>query len=99
VRMGKLSGQAFNVGGGPRNTTSLRELVSVLERLHGRAPTLRFDPWRVGDQRYYASDTRKLERATGWTPRVPLLEGVRRLSDWLREAPTLSEAAPMQLAT
>ena len=55
---GRLAGQAFNIGGGPRNVTSLVELVELIGELDGEPPLVRFDDWRVGDQRYYVSDTR-----------------------------------------
>jgi CDP-paratose 2-epimerase len=44
---------------------------------------VRFDHWRVGDQRYYVSDTRAFESATGWKPRTGVREGVSRLHQWL----------------
>jgi CDP-paratose 2-epimerase len=78
-----LSGQAFNIGGGPRNTTSLLELIDTIEVLRGERPRLAFDAWRPGDQRYYVSDTRKFEAATGWRPRMSLPDGVARLHEWL----------------
>jgi CDP-paratose 2-epimerase len=78
-----LSGQAFNIGGGPANTTSLLELLGLIEELHGRKPRVRFDAWRPGDQRYYVSDTSKFAAATGWSPRIGVCEGVRRLYEWL----------------
>ncbi|HVJ39420.1 MAG TPA: SDR family NAD(P)-dependent oxidoreductase [Stenotrophomonas sp.] len=84
--MAKLSGQSFNMGGGPANTLSLLELLAQIETLTGRAPVVRFGPWRVGDQRYYVSDTRAFQAATGWKARVGAREGVARLHDWLVEA-------------
>jgi CDP-paratose 2-epimerase len=82
-RMSELSGQAFNMGGGPANTTSLIELLALIEELHGEPPRVRFDAWRPGDQRYYVSDTSRFEAATGWKPRVGVREGVARLYRWL----------------
>jgi CDP-paratose 2-epimerase len=84
-RMGDISGQAFNMGGGPANTISLLELIDTIGRLHGSAPAVDFDEWRPGDQRYYVSDYGKFEGATGWRPRVGAHEGVERLYGWLRE--------------
>jgi CDP-paratose 2-epimerase len=91
-----LSGQAFNVGGGPRNTVSLLELLDLIGALHGDRPRVTFEEWRTGDQRYYVSDTRRLEQATGWRPRVSAAAGVERLYHWLREtrglpAPSMPE--------
>lgn len=79
----ELAGQAFNIGGGPANTTSLIELIARIARLRGSAPQLTFAKWRTGDQRWYVSDTGKFARATGWQPRVGVAEGVARLCDWL----------------
>jgi CDP-paratose 2-epimerase len=81
--MPRISGQAFNIGGGPQRTTSLLELVDAIVRLHGRKPRLRFESSRTGDQRYYVSDTAKFREATGWEPRVGAREGIDRLYDWL----------------
>ena len=81
--MDRLSGTAFNIGGGPANTTSLLELLDHIEALHGEAPDVAMQEWRTGDQRYYVSDTRRFQLATGWQPRVSAKEGVRRLYEWL----------------
>jgi CDP-paratose 2-epimerase len=83
--MPAISGQAFNIGGGPANTTSLLELIDLIGALHGEKPRVHFDEWRPGDQRYYVSDPGKFERATGWSPRVGVRQGVEHLYDWLRE--------------
>jgi CDP-paratose 2-epimerase len=83
--IGQLSGRAFNIGGGPANTTSLLELIDMIEELAGRAPSVEFDAWRPGDQRYYVSDTTRFEEATGWRARVGRREGLRRLLDWLED--------------
>jgi CDP-paratose 2-epimerase len=79
----RLAGQAFNMGGGPSNTVSLLELIDLVTALTGRRPEVRSSDWRVGDQRWYVSDVRRFADATGWTPRVGVDEGVRRLHDWI----------------
>ncbi len=89
----RLSGHAFNMGGGPNNTTSLLELVNRIADLTRERPCVTFDDWRLGDQRYYVSDTRKFAAATRWTPRVGVGEGVARLHDWLQRI-RAEEAAP-----
>jgi CDP-paratose 2-epimerase len=85
ANMPTVTGQAFNVGGGPGNTISLLQLLDLIEGFQGVRPQTRFGAWRPGDQRYYVSDTRKLQKATGWKPRVGVDEGVRRLYEWLCE--------------
>jgi CDP-paratose 2-epimerase len=82
--MGRLTGEAFNIGGGPARTTSLVELVELISALEARKVRLEFDAWREADQRYYVSNTQRFEQATGWSARVTIGEGVRALHAWLR---------------
>jgi CDP-paratose 2-epimerase len=51
--------------------------------LRGRRLDVTHATWRTGDQRYYVSNTSKLSAATGWQPKVNVVDGVRRLHDWL----------------
>jgi CDP-paratose 2-epimerase len=83
AKMRSVTGNAFNIGGGPPNTISLLELLDLIESLHGTRPEIRFGSWRPGDQRYYVSDTAKMKKMTGWSPKVGVTEGVTRLYDWL----------------
>jgi CDP-paratose 2-epimerase len=78
-----VQGHAFNIGGGPRNTTSLLELLTLIERLHGRRPAVSFEEWRPGDQRYYVSNISKYRDATGWAPQVSFVDGAASLYRWL----------------
>jgi CDP-paratose 2-epimerase len=80
----RLAGQPFNIGGGAGNCLSLVELIELISKEYGRAPAVEFGPWRRGDQRYYVSDTAAFTAATGWRPRTPPRDGVRRLHGWLR---------------
>ena len=95
-RLPEISGEAFNIGGGPGNTLSLLELIEHIAALNGDGPDLEFGDWRVGDQRWYVSDFRKFSAATGWQPRVGVEEGIRRLHDWLLA--TYSRPVPLQAA-
>jgi CDP-paratose 2-epimerase len=89
----EISGQAFNIGGGPENSLSLLELIEQITGLQGYRPPLRFGDWRVGDQRWYVSNCRKFADATGWRPRVDRDDGVRQLYEWL----AVSHAAPVSM--
>lgn len=80
------SGRAFNVGGGPANTLSLRELVALLAEIHGAAPRVHTAPWREGDQRYYVSDTRAIQRLLNWSPQVAPPAGLQQLYQWLQSS-------------
>jgi len=96
-----LRGRAFNIGGGPANVISLLELIERIRHLHGTPPRIDMRDWRVGDQRYYVSDTRSFQAATGWRPRIAAAQGIERLYRWLREPQThrdVATTAPEQTA-
>jgi CDP-paratose 2-epimerase len=97
-RMDTLAGEAFNIGGGPARTTSLVELLDTVGALNGRAADVDFDAWREADQRYYVSDTRKFEQATGWRPCVSVADGVRALHEWLASAAHTPMGSPSETA-
>ncbi|MBA2241785.1 MAG: NAD-dependent epimerase/dehydratase family protein, partial [Chthoniobacterales bacterium] len=94
----KLSGQVFNLGGGPQNTTSLLELLDWIAKLNAVRPSVSWGNWRPGDQRYYVSNFSKFETATGWQPKVGMREGVELLHAWLRES-RIAPAEQASLAT
>lgn len=81
----ELSGYAFNMGGGVQNTMSVLELVEHLERIRGRPMQVSRDEWRVGDQRYYVSDTSRFSAATGWRARTGVSAGLSALCDWFEQ--------------
>jgi CDP-paratose 2-epimerase len=82
-QMPALSGQAFNIGGGPANTISLIELLALIEQRTGTRPERTFRSFRAGDQLYYVSDIRRFCAATGWRPRVGVADGLDRLTRWI----------------
>ncbi|MCE5276898.1 MAG: GDP-mannose 4,6-dehydratase [Planctomycetaceae bacterium] len=82
----RLSGRAFNIGGGATNTVSLLEVIEMIGRLHGQAPQLDYHYWRLGDQRLYVSDISSFTAATGWQPTVGVERGLTKLYRWLAAA-------------
>jgi CDP-paratose 2-epimerase len=91
-----ISAQAFNIGGGCANTISLLNLIDMIGELNGHVPEIHFADWRPGDQRYYCSDTRKFQQATGWHAQVSAREGVRRLYEWLTDSYVVGGARPVE---
>jgi CDP-paratose 2-epimerase len=81
--IGRLSGRAFNLGGGPANAVSLHQILGFIGDYVGRSPTLDMADWRAGDQRYFVADTRALQAAVDLKPRKPWRQGVADLADWL----------------
>jgi CDP-paratose 2-epimerase len=80
-----ISGRAFNLGGGPANAVSLRELLAHISALLGREVEVEYSDWRAGDQRYFVADTRALRSALPLAPEVPWKQGVAALAAWLSE--------------
>jgi len=78
-----LAGTPFNIGGGPRNATSLIELLTYVRELTGRRVSIRHESCRIADQRYYASNHSRFSRKTGWEPKVGVRAGVEALARWL----------------
>ena len=89
----RVSGKAFNIGGGPQNTISLLELIELLGEMFDERPVHVMEPWRPADQRYYVSNTSRFHAVTGWRPRTPIGEGLARLASWLIESGTVVPAA------
>ena len=80
-----IAGQAFNIGGGPRNTLSLLELIAVLEEELGSRIPLKWSDWRPGDQPVFVCDVSKAEQRLGWTPEIGVRDGVGGLVQWVRD--------------
>jgi CDP-paratose 2-epimerase len=78
-----VRGRTFNLGGGPSNAVSLRELIALLRELTGNDISYSFADWRPGDQPWYVTDARALSAALGWQPKTPLRDGLISLYEWL----------------
>ena len=90
----RVSGRAFNLGGGPENAVSLRTVLAEIERLVGEPLDISSSDWRQGDQRYFVADTRALEATLGWARTIGWRDGVARLTEELREVlPLPAQAA------
>jgi CDP-paratose 2-epimerase len=85
AQISSIGGRAYNIGGGVEHTMTLLELLDLLSEVEGLRPEVTFAPWRPADQRYYVSDTRAFQQATGWTPRITVRQGVKRLCEEARE--------------
>jgi CDP-paratose 2-epimerase len=78
-----IGGNIFNMGGGPKRTLSLVELLAFLEkRLERKIPVKHAEP-RAGDQPVFVADIRKAERVLKWQPTIDPLPGVEMMLDWI----------------
>ena len=79
------SGKVYNIGGGPRNTLSLLELLEMLQTNLGKKIKYKFSDWRPGDQPVFICNIDKAKKDFNWEPKVGVDEGVKALSAWVLE--------------
>ena len=84
-RIDKVKGEIFNVGGGPKNSLSLLELVAILEKRIKGFPKVDFGDWRPGDQKVCIMDIGKAEKMLGWTPKIDAKTGIEKLITWIEK--------------
>ena len=78
-------GKIFNIGGGPKNTMSLLELLGYLEEFYGKKIDVQYSDWRPGDQPVYISDISKAKKVFGWQPKISVKQGVELLYSWVEK--------------
>ncbi|MHA1277442.1 MAG: GDP-mannose 4,6-dehydratase [Candidatus Helarchaeota archaeon] len=76
-------GEVYNMGGGPKNTISLLELIELLEALLNRKISYDCREWRPGDQKVYYSDITKAKKDFNWIPKISKEDGVKKLFEWI----------------
>ena len=84
-RIGAVTGTAYNIGGGPANAVSLRQVLREIEAVTGRRIRVEHGEWRAGDQRWYVSDTRRAMAELGLRAPTAWREGLRDLVGWLQD--------------
>lgn len=79
----RTAGRVFNVGSGRETTIAdLADAVLLAFRRSRVDYEVRFSPPQLGDQRRSWADTSAIRQATGWRPRTPLEDGMRRTVAW-----------------
>ncbi len=80
----KVTGEVFNLGGGPSNVISIwTEFGPMLEKLVGHPLPVARGDWRPGDQKVFVADIRKAEKVLGWNPKYDVESGVKQLFEWV----------------
>ena len=82
--VGKARGQAFNIGGGHKNSMSLLELFLHLENVIGVKMRPRELSWRANDQKYFVADNSKAAKYFDWAPQMSKEEGISDAIAWER---------------
>lgn len=80
----EAKGNVFNIGGGPKNTISVKECLDEIGR-NQPLPAISYHEWRPADQKVYYSDIRKAEKILKWAPKVSPKDGIKELYLWAKE--------------
>ncbi len=78
--------EIFNLGGA--QTTALGELVETLARELAVEPRIEYLPDQPGDVPITFADVSKAQRLLGYSPKVPIGEGLKRFVAWYQESKT-----------
>lgn len=81
-----IKGQAFNIGGGIDNSSSLLELFSFLEQELDITMTFHKLPPRESDQLIFIADINKANKVLEWSPEIKKDIGVRKMLEWIKES-------------
>ncbi|WP_233256043.1 SDR family NAD(P)-dependent oxidoreductase [Falsiroseomonas bella] len=82
-RIGAVAGQAFNLGGGPRNAVSLLRMLEEIGAITGRPVKIAHEALRSGDQRWFVADARRAREALELPAPIAWRDGLRDLAAWL----------------
>jgi CDP-paratose 2-epimerase len=74
-----IGSNVFCVGGGIKNSISLRELLAYVEDKKGIRVQCNYMPWRNSDQKVYISDITKAKLLLNWSPKISAYEGIDRI--------------------
>lgn len=85
AKIERIQGNIFNIGGGPENSLSLRELIELLRSEVNPSLSVSHADWRPADQPVYISDISKARRDLGWEPKVDWKSGVQKLIAWVEK--------------
>lgn len=81
-----IKGEAFNIGGGLNNSSSLIELFLFLEKELNVKMRYKQLPIRESDQRVFVADITKAKERIGWEPKVSKEEGLGKMIQWISDA-------------
>ena len=78
-----IKGQAFNIGGGIDNSSSLLELFRFLEEELDIIMTYQQLAPRESDQRVFVADIAKARDLIAWSPKENKVQGIRKMIEWI----------------
>ena len=89
----EANGRVFNIGTG--KTTSILELLNTLAKINGTPNNPEFQPGRVGEVQFSCADISAARDILGFSPRVPLEEGLRETLDFYRRGQEVTSSVSL----
>ena len=77
-----ISGDIFNIAGGPDNTLSVLELIKLVENITGNKSKDKILDMRKADKVVMYLDISKAKKELDWEPKVGIYEGLEKLIKW-----------------
>jgi UDP-glucuronate 4-epimerase len=74
--------EIYNLG--ESQTTSLKELIQLIEKALGKKATIEPLPYQPGDVSITYADITKAARMLGYQPKVSMEEGIKRFVEWYK---------------
>ena len=84
-KFNRINGEIFNIGGGYNNKISLLQLIIKLKKLNQHKLKIKFFKERIGDQKYFVNNLKKIKKSLGWTPKTSVDEGIRIFNYWIKK--------------
>ncbi len=82
-------GQVYNVGGGTKNSVSLRELTTIVKQITAKKCHIgAVNETKDADIPYYISDNSKIMQRLPWQPQVSVENIVEEVFQWIRKYET-----------
>jgi len=75
-------GEAFNIGGGVKNSLSLLELFDYLNHKLDIELNIHHQNIRESDQKVFIADLTKIKSKINWNPKISLKEGLNSQIEW-----------------
>jgi len=75
-----LGYEIINIGG--HEVITINDSIKLIEELSGKKANVQYGPPNLADMFTNWADVSKAKELLGWSPRVGLTEGVKRLIDW-----------------
>ena len=84
-RLNKINNETFNIGGGPRNSISLKDLTKRCEVLTSNKIRIKKSPrTSIFDIPYYVTDNKKIHKFYNWSPSKSINDILNDIYFWFK---------------